>query len=76
MSKSAKTSRPGAKYIAPDWPIVVYVWAFGTGVAGYVIARILLDGRPHPWHWAAGVAGGLIGVGLGWLWYRWKGDIV
>jgi CHASE2 domain-containing sensor protein len=76
MSKSTESSRRRAKSTARDWPVVIYIWAFGTGITGYVIARILLDGQPHPWHWASGIAGGLIGVSLGWLWYRWKGDVI
>ncbi len=59
-----------------DWPVVVYVWAGALGLAGYVVARIVLDGQPHPLHWASGLAGGALGVALGWLWYRWKGDII
>jgi uncharacterized membrane protein YedE/YeeE len=42
MSKSTESSQREAKFVAPDWPIVVFIWAFGLGVASYVIARILL----------------------------------
>jgi hypothetical protein len=76
MSKTTRPSSSRSKSMTRDWPVVVYMWAFGLGIAGYIIARILLDGQPHPWHWASGLAGGLIGVGLGWLWFRWKGDVI
>ena len=59
-----------------DWPLVVYVWMVGLGIFGYVTARIALDGYPHPLHWASGLVGGLVGVLVGWAWYRWRGDIL
>ncbi len=58
-----------------EWPAVVYFWAFGLAVVGYAVARVVLDGRPHPYHWLAGLVGGLLGIPLGWLWYRWRGDM-
>ena len=69
MSKSTKPARR-------EWPVVIYVWIFGLGFSAYLIARIALDSQPHPLHWAAGVAGAVLGYGVGWLWYRWRGDIV
>ncbi len=57
------------------WPAVVYFWTFGLAILSYVIARIGLDGRPHPYHWLAGLVGGLAGMGIGWLWLRWRGDV-
>jgi len=58
-----------------EWPIVVYFWIIGLALVSYVIARIGLDAYPHPYHWLSGLAGGLAGIPLGWLWYRWRGDI-
>ena len=58
-----------------EWPAVVYFWAFGLAIASYVAARIILDGKPHPVHWLATVIGGLAGIPVGWLWYRWRGDV-
>jgi CHASE2 domain-containing sensor protein len=61
---------------AKEWPMVVYFWAIGLALVSYVVARIVLDGSPHPYHWGTGIAGGLFGIGIGWLWYRWRGDIL
>ena len=60
-----------------EWPLVVYVWIIGLGFSGYlVVGRMLLAARPHPVHWAAGLAGAVLGIPIGWLWYRWRGDIL
>jgi hypothetical protein len=59
-----------------EWPIVVCVWAFGLALVSYVLARVVLNAYPHPYHWGTGIAGALFGVGIGWLWYRWRGDIL
>ncbi len=58
-----------------EWPAVVYFWIVGLAFVSYIIARIVLDSYPHPYHWLSGLAGGAIGIGVGWLWYRWRGDI-
>ena len=76
MSKYAKSAKAGPKKARQEWPLVVYAWIIGLGFAGYVVARIALDGQPHPLHWASGLAGAIIGCGVGWLWYRWRGDIL
>lgn len=62
--------------IVKDWPVVVFFAAFGLGILSYVIARIALDGYPHPIHWASGLVGAVVGFFVGWLWYRWRGDII
>jgi hypothetical protein len=68
----AKT-KPGRR----EWPLVVYLWIVGLGFGGYlIIGRMLLATRPHPVHWAAGLAGAVLGVPIGWLWYRWRGDVL
>jgi hypothetical protein len=48
----------------------------GLGFLSYIIARIALDGYPHPIHWLIALAGGIAGIGVGWLWYRWRGDLI
>lgn len=58
-----------------EWPIVIYLWALGLGVASYVVARVALDGYPHTYHWLSALAGGIAGIPLGWLWYWWRGDV-
>ena len=57
-------------------PVVVYFGVFGIGFLSYFIARIALDAYPHPIHWASGVVGAVIGYFVGWLWYRWRGDVI
>jgi len=76
MSKIARHTKSTPKPARKDWPLVVYVWISGLGFASYVIARIALDGQPHPLHWAAGLAGAVLGYFVGQLWYRWRGDIL
>ncbi len=58
-----------------EWPAVVYFWLIGLAFISYVVARIALNGYPHPYHWLSGLIGGLAGIPIGWLWYRWRGDV-
>ncbi len=58
-----------------EWPAVVYFWTFGLAFSSYVVGRIGLSSFPHPYHWLSGLVGGLVGIPLGWLWYRWRGDV-
>ena len=58
-----------------EWPAVVFFWAFGLAIVSYVVARIVLNAYPHPYHWLSGLIGGIVGIGVGWLWYRWRGDV-
>lgn len=75
MSTHAKATRNTIKAAHKNWPWVIYVWMIGLGLSGYFIGRVGLDSQPHPVHWAAGLAGAFIGYFVGWLWYRWQGDI-
>lgn len=59
-----------------EWPAVVYLWAFGLALTGYAVGRIGLAAFPHPYHWASGLLGGVLGIPFGWFWYRWRGDIL
>jgi hypothetical protein len=59
-----------------EWPVVVYLWAFGLAISGYALARVGLSGLPHPYHWASGLIGGVVGILVGWVWYRWRGDVL
>ncbi|OGO75487.1 MAG: hypothetical protein A3K41_03365 [Chloroflexi bacterium RIFOXYD12_FULL_57_15] len=74
----AKVSRRFAKKEVErrkEWPAVVYFWAIGLAFVSYIVARIVLDSYPHPYHWLSGLVGGVLGTGIGWLWYRWRGDV-
>lgn len=74
----SRYARPGSskQKAKQDWPAVVYVWMIALGILGYLVAgEFVLMTSPHPLHWAAGLAGAALGVPVGWLWYRWRGDI-
>lgn len=58
-----------------EWPAVVYFWAFGLAIISYLVARVVLNSLPHPYHWLSALVGGLAGIPIGWLWYRWRGDV-
>lgn len=70
-----KTTKKKQAPVRKEWPAVVYFWGFGLAIMSYVVARIALDGKPHPYHWLAGLIGGLAGIPIGWLWYHWRGDV-
>lgn len=60
---------------AKEWPVVVYMWIIGLTIVSYAVARAAPDGKPHPYHWLSAIVGGLLGLPIGWLWYRWRGDV-
>lgn len=78
---SKKTTRTGRqsetqKDEQKEWPVVVYMWAVGLGILGYlVVGEAIFDTKSHPIHWLSGLIAGIIGIGVGWLWYRWRGDV-
>jgi hypothetical protein len=67
--KSERPKKPGPK----EWPVVVYLWMIGLGVAGYLMGRIALYTAPHPYHWLSMLTGALLGIVVGWFWYQWRG---
>ena len=73
---TGKSTQVNKKQVRKETPPVVWLWTMGLGFFGYFVVRIALDGYPHPIHWASGAAGAVIGFLGGWLWYRWKGDVV
>ncbi len=77
MSRHAAKAKAGRKEQRRDWPVVVYVWGIGLGFLSYLfMGEVVLAARPHPVHWLAGLVGGGLGVGIGWLWFRWRGDVI
>lgn len=72
VSKSASANETKK---SREWPAVVYFWIVGLGFFSYLISRFVLDSYPHPYHWVSGIAGAMYGVGIGWIWYRWHGDV-
>ena len=77
MSRRKVAKRLSAKQVErrKEWPAVVYFWIIGLGFVSYLVARFVLDSYPHPYHWGTGIAGALLGFGVGWIWYRWRGDV-
>ena len=77
MSRNVASRRHAARKprTTNGWPAVVYFWTFGLAFSSYVIARIGLDAYPHPYHWLSGLAGGVLGFAIGWIWYRQRGDV-
>ncbi|HSB90250.1 MAG TPA: hypothetical protein VLD63_09535 [Anaerolineales bacterium] len=77
MAKGSVKGRKSAETRRREWPFVVYLWAVGLGFGGYlIVGRLILASRPHPIHWLAGAVGAAVGVPIGWLWYRWRGDVL
>lgn len=73
--KVSKTASKIAAEKRNEWPVVVYLWIIGLGFVSYLVARLALDSYPHPYHWGTGIAGAVLGIGVGWMWYRWRGDV-
>jgi hypothetical protein len=76
MSKSTKLTNAKVKNTSGGWPLVVYVGIFGLGLLGYLISELALGARPHPIHWVVALIGAILGGVLGWVWFRWHGDII
>lgn len=74
--KVSKTASKMETTKSKEWPIVIYFWIIGLAIVSYVVARMVLDGYPHSYHWLSALAGGVAGLPVGWLWYRWHGDIL
>ncbi len=75
MSNKYRIVKKDAEVKRSERPAVTYFGAFGGAVLGYIIARIGLNAYPHPYHWAGGLLGAILGLGGGWLWFRLRGDI-
>ena len=58
---------------------MVYVWMIGLFFMASLISRLVLEAYPHQMHWLSipiGIGGTILGIPIGWLWYRWRGDII
>ena len=74
MSRHTKLAK--TKVAKEGWPLVVFVGIFSIGFIGYLFGRLVFIAQPHPIHWALALIGAVAGGFIGWLWYRWRGDIV
>lgn len=71
--KVASGKSVGTKKSAHGIPLIVFYWAAGLGLAGYVLSRFVFT--PHPLHWASGAGGLLLGVIIGYIWFFSRGDV-
>lgn len=76
MSKPAKLVNVKSKNASGGIPFVVLVGFIGLGLFGYVFSQMFLPVEAHPLHWLVALIGAALGAVLGWLWYRWRGDII
>ncbi len=76
MSKSTKLVGLKPKRISQGIPFVVFVGLFGFGLLGYVFSQVITAASDHPMHWLIAFGAAALGGVLGWLWYRWRGDII
>lgn len=74
--KASKNVSPYEEKKRKEWPVVVYFWTFGLGALGYILASMGLLHVPHSYHWMTGIIGAVVGMLIGWIWYRWRGDII
>ena len=56
-------------------PFVAVVGAMGGFLLAYLVAETVLSPQLHLLHWLVAGAGAVLGTGLGYLWYRLRGDI-
>ena len=58
-----------------EWPPVIYLWGFAMAFLGYLVVELISHLKSHPIHWLTALGGGLVGVVIGWFWFRWRGDV-
>lgn len=56
-------------------PFVAVLAAFGGFLIAYLAAEATMNPHAHLSHWLVAGAGAAMGAGLGYLWYRFRGDI-
>jgi len=76
MRRHTKLAKTKAYRAEEGWPLVVFVGIFVFGFASYLFGRLTFIEGPHPIHWLLALMGAVLGGFMGWLWYRWRGDIV
>ena len=76
MSKPTKLVNAKSQNANGGLPFVVFVGLFGLGLVGYVLSQMFLPVEAHSAHWLVALIGAALGGILGWLWYRWRGDII
>jgi len=76
MSKPTKLANVKSKSASGGVPFVVLVGLFGLGLFGYVFSQMFLPVEAHSLHWLIALIGAALGGVLGWLWYRWRGDLI
>ncbi len=55
---------------------MVVVGLCGSGLLGYVLSQLILPVEAHSAYWGVALISAVLGAALGWLWYRWRGDII
>ncbi len=75
MNKKKHESSAPPIWDIRNWPAVVYLWGFVMALVGYVIIESVFHPKSHAIHWLSAIAGGLLGFGIGWLWFRLRGDV-
>ncbi len=76
MSKPVKLTSTSTRPTGRGIPWVVLVGLIGLGLIGYVLSQMFLPVEAHPSHWLVALISAIVGGVLGWLWYRWRGDII
>lgn len=75
MTKLRKASLKRKKKPIDKMPMVALVLSAGGALLGYLISEFALYSRPHPSHWMAAAAIGLLGYSIGMVIYLKYGDI-
>jgi hypothetical protein len=56
-------------------PFVAVVGTMSGFLLAYLVAEVVLSAKPHPLHWLVAATGAVLGAGLGYMWFRLRGDI-